>query len=153
MAADTAIPSPPDLTNRPLPVTIETDALESPSELRREEIEGLLRDGAWQEAFEEWYEYSDLIEPDLRTLESLDVFGEIDFYWDPLSDRLRFEIPPLPEKLAGDDLATSYDSELADLGQTVIELLAESYAEWEELRSPLDERRETTTDEDAPLDQ
>lgn len=53
MAVDVDIPYPPDLTNRGTPSSLDTESLDSPSDLRREELEGLLRDGAWRESFAE----------------------------------------------------------------------------------------------------
>lgn len=72
MALDVETPDPPDLTNRGMPDDVDpsnvTDGL---SDLRREELEEILQDGAWNEAFREWATYTDLTEAEYRTMEPL----------------------------------------------------------------------------------
>ncbi|WP_049986143.1 hypothetical protein [Halobellus rufus] len=153
MAADIDIPDPPDLTNRRSPSSLDEASLDSPSDLRREELEGLLRDGAWREAFAEWFEYTDLAAADVATLEEHGLFEQLDFYWDPFEDRLRFEVPQVPESLAGTDLEDVLGTELSDLGQAVIELLSEAYTEWDETGSPADSWQNDPVDDESPFEQ
>lgn len=100
MALDVEVPNPPDLTNRGVPDDFDaTDELGGPNEFHRAELEDVLRDGAWQEAFHEWAAYTDLTDEEYRVLYDRGLLEELDFYWDPAEGRLRFEVPPLP---AGD---------------------------------------------------
>lgn len=132
MGLSVETPTPPDLTNRPLPSDIDPDEVdERMGDLRSGELEQLLKDGAWNEAFEEWAEYSDLTEPEYRGLEDAGLFELLDFYWHPGSDELRFEVPSVE---AGLTRTEAFDSrmrgELTDLGRTVVELLETEYVDW-----------------------
>lgn len=148
-------PDPPDLTNRPLPSDLDpADVLDDTVELRRGELEEMLRDGAWNEAFQEWAEYADLAEAEYRAIQDADLVEALDFYWDPVDERLRFEVPSMPTELAeregvGGDLATRAASELADLGQTVLEMLEDAYVDWGEAGAVQDVWTEETFDEDT----
>ncbi|WP_256290013.1 hypothetical protein [Halobellus inordinatus] len=150
MALDIDTPTPPDLTNRPLPSTFDSEELEDAEELRRAELEEVLRDGAWNEAFEEWDEYTDLSDSEVRSLQDAGVFEQLDFYWDPIDATFRFEVPSLPPELADEELATYATTELTDLGQTVIELLADAYLDWGDEESPIDHWSEETFSDQTP---
>lgn len=134
MDLDGDIPDPPDLTNRGVPADVDpADGFDSLSDLRREELEEVLRDGAWAEAFEAWAEFTDLTAREYRTVRDLGLFEQLDVYWDPASERLRFEVPDLPEELsAEDDLGGRAASELTDLGHVVVETIEDGYVEWGE---------------------
>lgn len=153
MAADIDVPDPPDLTNRRHPADLEAESPDDPSDLRREELEGLLRDGAWHEAFAEWSEYTDLSAEDVATLDSHGLFEQLDFYWDPIDDRLRFEVPRVPAALERKALGDVLQTELSDLGQTVIDLLADAYVEWDEIGSPADAWRSDPVDDESSFEQ
>jgi hypothetical protein len=151
MALDVATPEPPDLTNRPVPSRFDAEEdIEDASDLRREELEQLLRDGAWNEAFREWTEYTDLTEAEFRTIRHFDLFEQIDVYWDPVETRLRFEVPTLPAELSEEDLAAYARTELTDLGQTLIELLADTYVDWDDSEPSLASWSEELFSEDTP---
>ncbi|WP_144905595.1 hypothetical protein [Halobellus captivus] len=152
MAVDVDTPNPPDLTNRQIPAGLAEETLDSPSDLRREEIAGLLHDGAWQEGCDEWAEYTDLTAAEIEVLDDNAVFERFDFYWDPIEDALRYEVPSTSEGWEKDVSVDVDVTELEDLGQTVIELLADAYIEWDESGSPADDWR-GDPDEDAPNDQ
>ncbi|ELY63366.1 hypothetical protein [Natrinema versiforme] len=102
----------------------------------REDIEDLLEEGAWKEGFNEWAEYTNLDEADVRIVSDLGLFHAFDFYWDPTEDRLRFDAPTIPDDWRERNVAESLDSstvsmidsELDDLGDTVHEEL-EDYLE------------------------
>lgn len=132
MVLDVESPAPPDLTNRGVPDEFEAvDAIGSESDFRRAELEEMLRDGAWNEAFLEWAEYTDLTETEFRTVRDHGLFEQLDVYWDPVEERLRFTVPAPPETLADEgDLASRVTAELADLGQTVVEMLEDAYLDW-----------------------
>jgi hypothetical protein len=132
MSLDIAVPDPPDLSNRGMPREFEWDDDTLGSEdFYREDIEDLLQEGAWTEGFNEWAEYTDVDERQARAISDLGLFRAIDFYWDPTEDRLRFDVPEMPEDwrerdaipaLDSDDLAT-IDTALTDLARTVYEVL------------------------------
>lgn len=132
MALTVEPPEPPDLTNRGPPRGIEPeDAGDSTSDLRRGELEEMLADGAWAEAFREWAAYTDVTEAEYRTLERHELVQQLDLYWDPTEERLRFEVPEIPETLSEDaEFRNRAGTELSDLGQTVVEMLQDGYIEW-----------------------
>ena len=143
MALDVETPDPPDLTNRGMPDHVDpsnvTDGL---TDLRREELEEILRDGAWNEAFREWAAYTDLTETEYRTIDEQGLIQEVDLYWDPTEERLRFELPAFPAELAERTaFATAARTELADLGDAVIEMIQDAYIDWS------DEETEPWTEE------
>ncbi|MFB6354258.1 MAG: hypothetical protein ABEJ92_09250 [Halobacteriales archaeon] len=140
MALDIDPPAPPRLANRGVPAALESaEAVGGTGDLRREELDAVLRDGAWQEAFEEWAAYTDLTDEEVALLEELGVFQRLDVFWDPQERRLRAEAPTLPEDwpertdVAPSDassLGSTFAAELADFTQAVVEMLEETYLDW-----------------------
>lgn len=140
MPLDVDPPAPPRLANRGEPGALESAAaVGGAGDLRREELDAVLRDGAWQEAFEEWAAYTDLTGEEVVLLEELGVFQRLDVFWDPQERRLRAEPPTLPEDwqeradVAPSDassLGATYAAELAEFTQTVVEMLEETYLDW-----------------------
>ncbi|MFB6155351.1 MAG: hypothetical protein ABEJ22_05600 [Haloferacaceae archaeon] len=130
MSLEVEVPDPPDLTNRGPPEQF--DAVESIESglFRREELESALRDGAWQEAFDEWAEYTDLTEAQFEAVRERGLFREYDFFWDPDEERLRFVSPTVPEDDVGALDDGTIDGALSDLGHTVLEMLQGLYAEY-----------------------
>lgn len=134
MGLDITPPEPPDLSNRGKPRGFDLDEETLGSEgFYREDIEDLLQEGAWVEAFDEWAEYTDLDAEQVRRVDEFGLFRALDFYWDPTEDRLRFDVPTVPDEQrrgAGADgfdpkTASLVDDELRDLGRTVYERLAD----------------------------
>lgn len=132
LAVDT--PSPPDLTNRSLPVAVDPDdVVDATDDLRREELEAALRDGAWDDAFGEWAEYTDLSETEYAAVHDAGLVRGLDFYWHPTEASIEFALPAIPETVAGDEeLASSAKAELADLGEIVVAVLEDGYIAWDE---------------------
>lgn len=136
MALDIDVPSPPDLTNRGDSAQFDpVNAAGSAVDQRRQELESILRDGAWLEAWEEWAQYTDLSEADVERAEEMGLFGSFDFFWDTEDDRLRYVTPTVPDEWddrtgAGDVSASIARTELADLGRTVAETIASHYVDW-----------------------
>ncbi|MFC6784679.1 hypothetical protein ACFQFH_02030 [Halobaculum halobium] len=132
MVLDVETPAQPDLTNRPIPSVVDVDeAVDSDSDLRREELEAALADGAWAEGFREWGEYTDLIEAEVQALADAEVFGELDFFWDPTEQRIRHELPAITDLDGIDpDLESRAAVELSELCQTVIETVEHGYLDW-----------------------
>lgn len=109
-------------------------------EYRREEIESLLADGAWDDAFEEWAAHTDLEEEDYEIALELGLFEEFDFFWDEFADRVGYHAPGIPEdwrerelhpELDSWDTVSGINAALAEFGDTVSRTLKEEYVDWE----------------------
>jgi hypothetical protein len=141
MALDVETPDPPDLTMRGTPSDYHPgEDGRGSGDFRREELEAMLKDGAWSEAFEEWGEYTDLDDEEVRAVADLGLFREFDFYWDPDDETLRYDGPLLPDdwrERAPESLRTTsqrsrVETELDDLGRTVLEELQDTYLDWDD---------------------
>lgn len=137
MALDVELPELPDLTNRGMPRDFDLqDETAGSGAFHREELEALLREGAWQEGFNEWSEYTELDEAKVRIVDDLGLFQAFDFYWDPTDERLQFEAPRVPEDWReravtaslGSTAVSMINTDLQNLGRTVQEVL-EDYLE------------------------
>ncbi|MFQ3318749.1 MAG: hypothetical protein ACI8UR_002490 [Natronomonas sp.] len=109
-------------------------------EYRREELESLLAEGAWAEAFEKWAAETDIDETEFAIAEELGLFEEFDFFWDDFADRVGYHAPGLPEDWRERNLHPELDSwekvsginaALASFGDTVSRTLKEEYIDWE----------------------
>lgn len=109
-------------------------------EYRREELQGFLDAGAWEEAFGEWAEHADVDETEWAIVRELELTREFDFFWDDFADRVGYHAPGLPEDWKHRDLHPDLDSwatvsainaGLTELGQTVCEMLKAEYIDWE----------------------
>ncbi|AHF99352.1 hypothetical protein HALLA_11245 [Halostagnicola larsenii XH-48] len=112
---------------------------------RREELQGFLEDGAWEEAFEEWLEQTDLEEREFEIARDLDLFVEFDFFWDDFADRVGYHAPGIPEdwqareyhpELDSWGTVSSINAELTEFGQLVSVVLKEEYVDWEAQYEP-----------------
>jgi len=151
MALDLGVPEPPDLSNRGMPREFELqDETLGSEDFYREDLEDLLQEGAWKEGFNEWAEYTDLNEGQFQIVNDLGLFQELDFYWDPTEDRLRFDTPTMPDDWRERDATESLDSStvsmidaaLQELGRAVYETL-EGYLERNEEASDFGWGKET----------
>ncbi|RLM64158.1 hypothetical protein [Halorubrum sp. Atlit-26R] len=150
MALDVDPPPPPDLTNRPPPSDLDpAGAVDDIGDRRREELEELLADGAWTDAFLEWADYTDLTESAYRSVRELGLFERLDFYWDPTEERLRFEVPSVAELAPREELGGLAAAELTDLGELVVETLERGYVDWGEPSEGEDDWRDGVFDDDA----
>lgn len=139
MALDVPVPDPPDVTNRGVPYDLADDEyVASGNELRREEIELFLEEGAWREAFSEWASYTDLREAEWAVVIEADLVHEFDFYWDPSSARLGYTAPRIPSDWRDsgaypdsldESLRSKLNDELDELADAVVEML-EDYVTW-----------------------
>lgn len=112
---------------------------------RREEFQGFLEDGAWEEAFDEWLEDTDLEEREFEIARDLDLFVEFDFFWDDFADRVGYHAPGIPEDWQAREYHPGLDSwgtvssinaELTEFGQLVSVVLKEEYVDWEAQYEP-----------------
>lgn len=142
MALDVAVPEPPRLSNRAVPSELEAvEAVGGAGDLRREELEAVLASGAWREAFAEWAAYTDLTDEEYDLVRDLGLLQELDVFWDPSEARLRAEPPTLPDgwedrvDVSPSDarrLGSTLAAELAELAQTLVEMLEDGYVDWGE---------------------
>ncbi|WP_327052485.1 hypothetical protein [Halomicrococcus gelatinilyticus] len=139
MGLDVETPSPPSLATE-VDASQYEDADVQGDDYRRDELEEFLRDGAWAEAFERWAERTVLDEREFETARDLDLFSEFDFFWDDFADRVGYHAPGLPEDWQERDIHPDLDSwnavssinaAMTELGQTICDVLADDYIDWE----------------------
>lgn len=145
MTLDVLPPDPPSLSTN---VDIsEYDDVETigDGDYHRDDLQGFLEDGAWERAFDEWSEQTDLEETEWRIVEDLGLVQEYDFFWDNFVDRVGYHTPGIPEDWRERDLHPDLDSwntvsminaGLAELGRTVSDLLKDDYVDWSEEYEP-----------------
>ncbi|MFC3958209.1 hypothetical protein [Halovivax cerinus] len=107
---------------------------------RREELQGFLEDGAWEEAFDRWRADADVTEREFAIATDLDLFAAFDFFWDDFADRVGYHAPGIPEdwqereyhpELDSWGTVSSINAGLTELGQLVCEHLKDEYIDWE----------------------
>ncbi len=112
---------------------------------RREELQEFLEEGAWEEAFAEWLEDTDLEEREFEIAHDLDLFAEFDFFWDDFADRVGYHAPGIPEdwqereyhpELDTWGTVSAINAELTEFGQLVCVLLKAEYIDWEAQYEP-----------------
>ncbi|WP_313691644.1 hypothetical protein [Halorarum halobium] len=133
MTLDVEVPDPPSLRGPQSRDSYEAIA-DSPDEVgddyRREELEAVLADGAWADAFREWATGTTLAESEFETVVELDLVDDFDFYWDPASDEVGYRSPAVPSDAKGafdPEDAAIVEEELDDLGRAVTEMLENDY--------------------------
>ncbi|MFB6234663.1 MAG: hypothetical protein ABEH81_05340 [Halopenitus sp.] len=138
MSLDVDPPEPPELSG--VDPNEYEDAEVEGDEYRRDEMEQFLREGAWEQAFEQWAAGSDLDAETWRIVEDIDMISRFDFFWDDFADRVGYHAPGLPEDWKQRDIHPDLDSwervsginaGLTELGQIVCEVLKEDYIDWE----------------------
>ena len=151
MVLDVETPDPPDLTNRGLPSGLEdADAVGSENDLRRAELEALLLEDAWDEAFEEWAEFTDLEPAEYRAILAAGLVDALDFYWDPVTEELTATVPDVPPDFTGfEENGEEVRSELEALAETVVAVLESGYVDWGGL-SAEDTWSDELFDDDTP---
>ena len=138
MGLDVEPPDPPELPD----VDAETydDVEVQGQEYRRQELEDMLAEGAWADAFAEWAAHTDLDEAEFAVADDLGLFDEFDFFWDDFADRVGYHAPGIPEDWRERELHPELDSwetvsginaALAEFGDTVSETLKAEYIDWE----------------------
>ena len=139
MGLDVERPAPPKLEPNLDPDDYE-DAEVQGDDYRREELENLMADGAWGDAFDEWSGGAEMDEADWRIVLDLEMLSHFDFFWDDFADRVGYHAPGIPEDWKTRDLHPDLDSwstvsainaGLTELGQIVCETLKQEYIDWE----------------------
>jgi hypothetical protein len=110
------------------------------TDYKRDEIETLLREGAWNEAFDEWAGRTDVDERAFQIVMDLGMIEHFDFFWDSFADRVGYHAPGIPEDWKERDLhpdlkswetVSEINAALAELGDTVSRTLKSGYIDWE----------------------
>lgn len=110
------------------------------SDYRREEIGEYLRDGAWERAFNQWAEHTDMNEDEFRIVVDLNLIRRFDFFWDSYAERVGYHAPGLPEDWKERDIhpdieswgtVSAINAGLTELGQVVCDVLKDHYIDWE----------------------
>jgi hypothetical protein len=139
MTLDVETPDPPELQEMN-PNEYEDADVVGDTDYRRDELEAFLRDGAWDRAFAEWTEHTDMDETDFGIVLDLELLRQFDFFWDSHADRVGYHAPGLPEDWKERDLHPDIESwgtvsginaGLTELGQIVCEVLKDEYIDWE----------------------
>ena len=139
MALDVDPPDPPRLEETD-PNQYEDAEVVGDTDYRREEIEALLAEGAWEQAFEEWAADAGVDERTFSIMLDLELFDRYDFFWDAFADRVGYHAPGLPEDWKERDVHPGLESwetvsginaALAELGDTVSRTLKADYIDWE----------------------
>jgi len=140
-------PEPPEL-NAVDPSEYEDATVAADDDYRRAELSEFLREGAWEEAFEQWAVDAGMTDDEWAIVADLGLVSHFDFFWDDFADRVGYHAPGLPEDWRERDLHPDLDSwatvssinaGLTELGQTVCEVLKDDYIDWEaEFEAPDD---------------
>ncbi|SEO59854.1 hypothetical protein SAMN05216388_101539 [Halorientalis persicus] len=139
MGLDVDTPEPPELEAFD-PNEYEDAEVVGDTDFRRDEIEDFLHDGAWDCAFGEWTDHTDLDTDDYDIVTDIGLIERFDFFWDSHADRVGYHAPGLPEDWKQHDLHPDLDSwgtvssinaELTELGQIVCDVLKDDYIDWE----------------------
>jgi len=139
MTLDVEISDPPELS--PAVNADEYDDVEVQGEdYRREDLQTFLEEGAWEEAFTEWAEDTDIDEAEFQIMQDLELVQEFDFFWDDFADRVGYHAPGIPENWREREIHPELDSwgsvsginaALTELGQQVCDVLKSDYIDWE----------------------
>jgi hypothetical protein len=140
MGLDVATPPPPTLDPSDSVADYEDADVRPDGDLRREELDEFLSDGAWAEAFADWAADTDLDPAAHEVARDLELFAEYDFFWDDFAGRVGFHAPGIPEDWRERDLHPDLDSwgavsginaALTELGRAVADRLEEAYVDWD----------------------
>jgi hypothetical protein len=139
MSLDVDVPAPPELEEFD-PNEYEDADVVGDTDYKREEIETLLREGAWTEAFEAWAETADIDEGEFGIVLDLGMLRQFDFFWDSFAERVGYHAPGIPEDWKEREYHPELDSwgtvsginaAMTELGQTACDVLLDEYIDWE----------------------
>jgi len=140
MTLDVDPPEPPTL----VPVGTEDGGTGADDDYLREQIQSHLEAGAWEEAFSQWADTTDMDVDEFAIAIDLDLFERFDFFWDEFAQRVGYGAPGIPEdwkeRQYHDDLATwgqvsSINASMTELGQIVCDILKDDYLDVESSES------------------
>jgi hypothetical protein len=139
MSLDVEVPPPPELEQVD-PNEYEDAEVVGDTDYKRDELEDLLRAGAWEDAFEEWADDAGLDEAEFDIVTDLGMLRQFDFFWDAFAERVGYHAPGIPEDWKEREYHPDLDSwgtvsainaGLTELGQLVCEVLKAEYVDWE----------------------
>jgi hypothetical protein len=139
MGLDVAVPDRPELEPHFDPDEYD-DANVAGDDYRRNDLEAFLEDGAWERAFGEWAEHTDVTEEEWAIARDLGLLRRFDFFWDDFADRVGYHAPGIPEDWRERDIhpdldtwetVSSINAGLTELGQVVCDVLGMEYIDWE----------------------
>lgn len=139
MSLDIEPPDPPELDAKD-PAEYDDVEVVAETNYHREELGQFLREGAWEQAWDEWAGDTALTEEEYAVAADLDLLAEFDFFWDDFADRVGYHAPGLPEDWRERDLHPELDSwstvssinaSLTELGQIISDVLKDGYVDWE----------------------
>lgn len=147
MSLNVEMPEPPELREID-PSEYEDADVVGDTDYRRDELEGFLRDGAWDQAWDEWAAHTDVDEEEFVVVRDLGMIQQFDFFWDAFAERVGYHAPGLPEDWKERDLHPDLDSwstvssinaGMTELGQVVCDVLKDVYIDWESDYEPPDD--------------
>ena len=139
MSLDVAVPDPPELEGID-PNEYEDAEIVGDTDYKRDELEQFLRNGAWEEAFEQWAAETEMTEADFEIMLDLSMIGQFDFFWDSFAERVGYHAPGIPENWKEQNYhpdieswgtVSSINASLTELGQVVCDVLKDEYIDWE----------------------
>ncbi|MFD1633854.1 hypothetical protein ACOZ4L_13545 [Haloplanus ruber] len=139
MSLDVPVPEPPELEEID-PNEYEDADVVGDTEYKREEIEALLREGAWEAAFEAWADTTDIDEREFGIVTDLKMLRQFDFFWDAFAERVGYHAPGIPEDWKEREYHPELDSwgtvsginaAMTELGQMACDVLLDEYIDWE----------------------
>ncbi|RDI70428.1 hypothetical protein [Halopelagius longus] len=140
MTLDVETPTPPMLKSAVDPNEYDDTTVSADDDYRRDQLSTLLREGAWEDAFEEWAADASMTEEEWDIVTDLDLVSRFDFFWDDFADRVGYHAPGIPEdwkerevhpELSSWKEVSSINAGLTEFGQLVCEVLKEEYITWE----------------------
>lgn len=138
MSLNVEMPEPPELREID-PAEYDDAEVVGDTDYRRDELEGFLRDGAWDQAWDEWAAHTDVDEEEFAIVQDLELIQRFDFFWDAFAERVGYHAPGLPEDWKERDLHPELDSwstvssinaGMTELGQIVCDVLKDEYIDW-----------------------
>lgn len=122
------------------PDTYEDTQVVDTTDYKREELSRLLSEGAWEEAWAQWTDDTDLTPDEYAIVTDCDLISQFDFFWDAFAERVGYHAPGIPEDwqertyhpdLESWGTVSNINAELTALGQIVCDVLKDDYIEWE----------------------
>lgn len=144
MSLDVDVPEPPTLEQTD-PNEYDDADIVGDTDYRREELEGFLRQGAWEAAFEQWARETEMTESDFEIMLDLAMIERFDFFWDSFAERVGYHAPGIPEdwnernyhpEIQSWKTVSSINASLTELGQVVCDVLKDEYIDWESEYEP-----------------
>jgi hypothetical protein len=139
MTLDVEVPPPPELEQVD-PNEYDDAEVVGDTDYKRDELEALLKDGAWEAAFTAWADDTGMEEREFDIVTDLGMLRRFDFFWDSFAERVGYHAPGIPEdwkereyhpELDSWGTVSSINASLTELGQIVCDVLLDEYIDWE----------------------